>query len=114
MVVYVYLKLTASKHLLYKQFCDGYFIDAECPKWTYGDYCEDQCLCNKTNSLSCHEDTGKCSCKAGYFGDYCNCIAGVHNCDTTTSICHTNSSGNAVCLCKDGVFSGQSNKCFSK
>ncbi|XP_048726962.2 uncharacterized protein LOC125645465 isoform X2 [Ostrea edulis] len=86
---------------------------SECPKWTYGDYCEDQCLCNKTNSLSCHEDTGKCSCKAGYFGDYCNCIAGVHNCDTTTSICHTNSSGNAVCLCKDGVFSGQSNKCFS-
>ncbi|XP_048726964.2 uncharacterized protein LOC125645466 isoform X2 [Ostrea edulis] len=76
---------------------------SECPKWTYGDECENQCLCNQTNSLSCDEDTGKCSCKPGYLGDLCNCKTGVHQCKTAISICHANSSGDGVCLCKAGL-----------
>ncbi|XP_048726961.2 uncharacterized protein LOC125645464 isoform X2 [Ostrea edulis] len=76
---------------------------SECPKWTYGDECENLCVCNQTNSLSCDEDTGKCSCKPGYFGEFCNCKTGVHKCNTAISICHTNSSGDGVCLCKAGL-----------
>ncbi|XP_078332359.1 uncharacterized protein LOC144625438 isoform X3 [Crassostrea virginica] len=76
---------------------------SKCPEWMYGERCERKCLCNQINTASCDENTGQCVCKHGYFGDFCNCKTGLHNCNVNKSYCETNTTGNGVCLCKPGL-----------
>lgn len=63
--------------------------------------------------MSCDTVSGKCTCKAGYSGDSCDCVAGNHTCNLTSSYCHVDS-GNPVCLCKKGVISSVQNPCVGK
>lgn len=85
---------------------------AGCPPWRYGQDCL-PCRCNINNTMSCDTNSGKCTCKAGYSGDLCDCVAGKHTCNSTTSYCHVDS-GNPVCLCKKGVISSVQNPCVGK
>ncbi|XP_052705082.1 uncharacterized protein LOC128180917 isoform X1 [Crassostrea angulata] len=82
---------------------------SSCPSWRYGPDCL-PCRCNINNTMNCDTDSGKCTCKAGYSGDLCDCVAGNHTCNLTTSYCHVDS-GNPVCLCKKGIISSAQNPC---
>lgn len=85
---------------------------SSCPSWRYGQDCL-PCRCNINNTMNCDTDSGKCTCKAGYSGDLCDCVAGNHTCNLTTSYCHVDS-GNPVCLCKKGIISSAQNPCVGK
>ncbi|XP_062610599.1 scavenger receptor cysteine-rich type 1 protein M130-like, partial [Saccostrea cucullata] len=86
----------------------GHYEDAgiscsnDCPSFTYGRECEDDCVCDRSNSLSCDKDTGECVCRSGWSGVRCTCGRGMK--------CGENSYCDEYkCLCVDGVFTKPSN-----
>ncbi|XP_062591116.1 uncharacterized protein LOC134252644 [Saccostrea cucullata] len=86
----------------------GHYEDAgiscsnDCPSFTYGKDCEDDCVCDRSNSLSCDKDTGECVCKSGWSGVRCTCGREIK--------CGENSYCDEYkCLCVDGVFTKPSN-----
>ncbi|XP_061166783.1 multiple epidermal growth factor-like domains protein 10 [Saccostrea echinata] len=81
----------------------------ECPAWRYGNDCL-PCYCNRNNTEKCDGVTGNCTCKAGFFGETCDCQTGKHTCDSKTSFCHLNN-GKPVCLCKRGISPTPKNNC---
>lgn len=43
---------------------------SSCPYNKYGSLCTQDCQCQ--NAIGCDQETGKCFCKKGFKGDYCN------------------------------------------
>ncbi|XP_061166784.1 scavenger receptor cysteine-rich type 1 protein M130-like [Saccostrea echinata] len=75
----------------------GISCSNDCPSFTYGKECEDDCNCDRSNSLSCDKDTGECMCKSGWSGTRCTCERRI-KCDEN-SYCD-----GFKCLCNDGFF----------
>ena len=71
--------------------------------------CE-RCQCNNNNTLSCNQTSGDCVCRAGFEGPSCDCIAGRHSCNHTTSYCSLHGDS-PVCVCRPGMY-GKNLGCF--
>ncbi|XP_078332363.1 uncharacterized protein LOC144625439 isoform X3 [Crassostrea virginica] len=71
--------------------------------------CE-RCQCNNNNTLSCNQTSGDCVCRAGFEGPSCDCKAGRHSCNHTTSYCSLHGDS-PVCVCRPGMY-GKNLGCF--
>ncbi|XP_052249684.1 uncharacterized protein LOC127857318 [Dreissena polymorpha] len=90
---------------------DGYIKSVDgtcqvCPSWKYGVGCARDCGCNTTNSLSCSNTNGTCTCKNGWEKD--SCTTDVNECEANKTICGDslktckNELGSHTCDCRDG------------
>ncbi|XP_053387236.1 fibrillin-2-like [Mercenaria mercenaria] len=97
----------------------GYFLEddnmtcQECVKWTFGENCQSDCSCNKTNTGNCDFKTGKCSCIMGWNGT--NCEDDINECENETacpenSMCY-NSIGSYECICNSGYRLSNTGNC---
>ena len=56
--------------LIYIYYSDRLYLLAGCPAMMSGEDCQDVCGCEYSDS--CHPVTGKCHCRVGYTGPYCD------------------------------------------
>ncbi|CAG2228191.1 unnamed protein product [Mytilus edulis] len=82
---------------------DGYFKSAdvcnECSSNTFGKDCAQTCSCVVTNTDSCNNVDGGCTCKTGWYGTTCS--EDVDECNVTPFICNTTS--NSECSNLNGT-----------
>ncbi|KAH3839277.1 hypothetical protein DPMN_112703 [Dreissena polymorpha] len=92
--------------------CDAGYIKSGdgtcqvCPSWKYGAGCAIDCECNTSNSLSCSNTFGTCSCKKGWEGNDCatdtdECTGNTTICGDTLKTCE-NVPGSYRCECRAG------------
>lgn len=93
--------------------CSFKCSDDDVTKWKFGLGCNKTCLCNQTNTESCHGMSGKCTCKTGWEPPYCHkkqSCNGTHygkdclelcNCDLNHGVCD---SVTGACTCKSGYY----------
>ena len=46
-------------------------VATACPERNWGEYCNNTCLCNFSNTIECRPDTGECACAPGWRGPTC-------------------------------------------
>ncbi|VDI67896.1 Hypothetical predicted protein [Mytilus galloprovincialis] len=104
---------------------DGYFNSAdvcnECSSNTFGKDCAQTCSCVVTNTDSCNNVDGGCTCKTGWYGTTCS--EDVDECNVTPFICNTTSNsecsnlnGTHECNCVTGyqkIADGSCQECGS-
>ncbi|KAL5019553.1 hypothetical protein ScPMuIL_002445 [Solemya velum] len=78
---------------------------SECDTNHYGIDCENECKCNKTNTVDCDSGDGSCICKTGWEGHLCQ--SDVNECGSTPNPCGansvcTNNDGSYTCACQSG------------
>ncbi|XP_071150207.1 fibrillin-2-like [Mytilus edulis] len=82
---------------------DGYFNSADvckgCGSNTFGNDCAQTCSCVVTNTYSCNNVDGSCTCKTGWNGTTCS--ADVDECNVNPFICNTTS--NSECYNLNGT-----------
>ncbi|VDI73639.1 Hypothetical predicted protein, partial [Mytilus galloprovincialis] len=104
---------------------EGYFNSADvcqvCGSNTFGKDCAQTCSCDVTNTDSCNNVDGNCTCKSGWNG--ATCSEDVDECTVTPSICNTTSNsecnnlnGTHECNCVTGyqkIADGSCQECDS-
>lgn len=87
---------------------------SECDTNHYGIDCENECKCNKTNTVDCDSGDGSCICKTGWEGHLCQ--SDVNECGSTPNPCGansvcTNNDGSYTCACQSGWTMNSNNEC---
>jgi len=79
---------------------DGSTCASICEAGWYGEYCQEPCECQQqgSNGQSCDRDTGKCSCKDGWWNDKCESCSCKES-STTGEVCNKET---GACICKPG------------
>ncbi|CAG2200661.1 unnamed protein product [Mytilus edulis] len=104
---------------------EGYFNSKDvcqvCGSNTFGKDCAQTCSCDVTNTDSCNNVDGNCTCKTGWNG--ATCSEDVDECTVTPSICNTTSNsecnnlnGTHECNCVTGyqkIADGSCQECDS-
>lgn len=70
------------------------------------------CNCNHNNTASCHQVTGECVCKTGFYGPSCDCVKTQKMCNETVSYCSLIEQSE-TCVCRIGYY-GKGLGCFGK
>ncbi|KAK7478693.1 hypothetical protein BaRGS_00030078, partial [Batillaria attramentaria] len=87
----------------------------ECPPGKYGEGCSNTCTCNMQTTVTCHTETGACTCRAGWQGSACG--DDIDECATALSVgCPQNSDcentiGSYRCICHGGYLKDSTGNC---
>ncbi|XP_055859624.1 uncharacterized protein LOC106051838 isoform X2 [Biomphalaria glabrata] len=93
---------------------DATYISYECPEFHYGPYCNLMCHCVRSNSMSCDNHHGTCSCLPGWTGP--DCSLDRDECSEKRATCPEysdcrNKKGGYECVCKAGLEMNNQNIC---